>query len=75
MAGGSQYCGTAPTVFTSAPEYRTWLYDVVRGVPGTPSPVLATLAEAPIQTLPDLYVCCLAHEQAFEGLGGRELGC
>ena len=35
-----------------------------------PSPVLATLAEALLQTLPDLYVCCLVHEQAFEGLEG-----
>jgi hypothetical protein len=30
-----------------------------------PSPVLATLAEAILQTLPDLHVCCLVDERAF----------
>jgi hypothetical protein len=24
------YCATKPTVFTSQPEYRTWIYDVIR---------------------------------------------
>ncbi|WP_372448393.1 S1 family peptidase [Kibdelosporangium banguiense] len=36
--GGSQWCGTIKSVYTSSPEYRQWIYDTARGVP-VPSPV------------------------------------
>lgn len=28
--GSGDYCGMAPNAFTSQPEFRTWIYDVVR---------------------------------------------
>jgi hypothetical protein len=27
------YGGVAPTVYTSTPEFRQWIYDIARGVP------------------------------------------
>ena len=29
----AQYPGVKPTVYTSAPDFRAWLYDTARGVP------------------------------------------
>ena len=31
--GAKQYPGEGPTVYTSSPDFRTWLYDTARGVP------------------------------------------
>ncbi|MGB3443191.1 MAG: trypsin-like serine protease [Actinophytocola sp.] len=36
--GGGLFCGTTPGVYTSAPTYRTWLYNVVCGAPANPAP-------------------------------------
>lgn len=30
---GAQYAGVAPTVYTSTPAFRQWIYDTARGVP------------------------------------------
>ena len=29
----AQYPGVKPTVYTSAPDFRTWIYDTARGAP------------------------------------------
>jgi hypothetical protein len=51
-------------VHAAQPDTHTLLLgdvDFVR----EPSPTLAVLTEAILQTLPDLYVCCLVDERAF----------
>ena len=29
----AQYPGVSPTVYTSSPDFRTWIYDTARGAP------------------------------------------